>query len=304
MASTAPLTFDGRVVVVTGAGRGLGRSHALAFAERGARVVVNDPGAGLDGRGSSAGPADEVVAEIAARGGEAVADRSDISTPEGAQALVDGAVGAFGRLDVLVNNAGILRDASLPKLGDDDVRRVIEVHLLGSIWTCRAAWPHLRESGHGRIVNTTSVAGYLGNFGQANYGAAKGGLIALTKVLAVEGARHGIRANAVAPGARTRMTEALLGDLVDRMDPALVSSAVVWLAHEECEASGEVFAVAAGRVARVFVAQSRGHFSPTLTPEEVRDNWDRVMDVADPVMPATVADELALLREHLQSVRG
>lgn len=296
---------DGRVVIVTGAGNGIGRAHALAFAAEGARVVVNDIGVGLDGSPASGGSAAQaVVDEIKAAGGEAVANGSNVADWAQAEELVKTAIDTYGGLDVLVNNAGILRDASLPKLGDDDVRRVIEVHLLGSIWTCRAAWPHLRESGHGRIVNTTSVAGYLGNFGQANYGAAKGGLIALTKVLAVEGARHGIRANAVAPGARTRMTEALLGDLVDRMDPALVSSAVVWLAHEECEASGEVFAVAAGRVARVFVAQSRGHFSPTLTPEEVRDNWDRVMDVADPVMPATVADELALLREHLQSVRG
>jgi len=293
-----PLTLDGQVAVVTGAGRGLGRAHALALAERGALVVVNDPGAALDGAGGSAGPAGEVVAEIEAAGGTAVADTTDISSPAGGAAVIARALESFGRIDIVVNNAGILRDGAFHKLDEERLRAVIDVHLLGSIWVTHAAWPHLREQSYGRVINTTSVAGYLGNFGQANYGAAKAGLIGLTRVLAIEGARHDIRVNAIAPGARTRMTEELLGANADRLDPSLVSAVVVLLAHRDCPVTGEVFQAAGGRVARVFVAQSQGFFDGELSPESLREHWDAVMDCERPETPADVAAELALIARH------
>ena len=288
------LAFDGQVAIVTGAGRGLGRAHALELAGRGVRVVVNDL-APADGPA----PADEVVDEMRAAGGEAVADGSNIADPDGASGLVARAVDAFGRLDIVVNNAGILRDRSFAKLSLEDFDAVIAVHLRGSFLVIQAAWPHLLESDHPAVVNTTSVAGYLGNFGQANYGAAKAGLIGLTNVLAIEGARAGIRVNAIAPGARTRMTEDLLGDLADHLDPALVAAVVAFLVHPDCDATGQVFSTAGGRVSRLVVGQTQGLFDADLTAEAVRDGWSTVQDETDLATPATFAEELELLVRHL-----
>jgi NAD(P)-dependent dehydrogenase (short-subunit alcohol dehydrogenase family) len=294
------LDFTDRVAVVTGAGRGLGRSHALALAERGARVVVNDVGGSLDGLGSSSGPAQVVVDEIVAAGGSAVADGSDIATPEGAEALIQRALDEFGRVDIVINNAGILRDRSLKNMSVEDFDVVLAVHLRGSFLVSRAAWPHFQEAGYGRLVNTTSVAGLLGNFGQANYGAAKAGLVGLTKVQAIEGAKYGIKANALEPAARTRMTEDLLGDLVERLAPELATAAAVWLAHEDCPVSGDVINAGGGRVARVFWAQTQGYFAADMRPEDVRDHWAEICDKRDLAAPSTFPEELELLTRHLR----
>jgi len=290
------LRFNGEVAIVTGAGRGLGRAHAELLGARGASVVVNDVGGALDGgREGASDAARETVAAIVEAGGRAVADASDISTPRGAESLVAAAVDAFGRVDVLVNNAGILRDRAFANMSQDDVEAVVAVHLFGAMWTIRAAWPHFRSQGGGRVVNTTSVAGYLGNFGQANYGAAKMGIVGLTKVLAIEGARHGIKVNAVAPGARTRMNEHLLGSDGPRLGPERVSPAVVFLAHADCPVTGEVLVAGGGRVARLVIAQTPGYYAEQLSPEGVRDHWAEVSG-GDLLTPPSFADEYAILQ--------
>ncbi|WP_369383675.1 SDR family oxidoreductase [Streptomyces sp. cg36] len=244
----------GRVVVVTGAGRGLGRAHALAFAAEGARVVVNDLGVGLDGGPGGAGsPAEEVVAEIRAAGGEAVAHGGDIATARGAASLVEAALDAFGRLDALVNNAGFLRDRMLVNLGEEDWDAVLRVHLTGHFLPLRAAAAHWRaESRAGRrpvarVVNTTSGAGLLGSVGQGNYAAAKAGIVGLTLVASAELARYGVQVNAIAPAARTRMTERTFADLAAA--PEDVSPLVVWLGSPASEGvTGRVFEAEAGRI--------------------------------------------------------
>lgn len=274
------LAFDGRVAIVTGAGRGLGRAHALALARRGARVCVNDTGAELDGSGGSPDPAEAVVAEIRAAGGEAIADLNSVGTPEGGRAVVQAALDAFEQVDIVVNNAGILQDKTFAKLSPGMVEEVLAVHLAGAFWVTGAAWPHLRDRGYGRVVVTSSMGGYLGNFGQANYGAAKMGLIGLVKALAIEGERYGIRANAIAPAALTRMTESLgLPEAMRRMLPELVSPAVVFLAHESCPVSGEVLAVGGGRVGRVVIGETPGIVREALTAEDIREHWDQIADV-------------------------
>ncbi|SEM86334.1 SDR family oxidoreductase [Nonomuraea pusilla] len=272
------LRFDDRVAIVTGAGHGLGRSHALLLAERGAKVVVNDLGGALDGTGASAGPAAEVVELITKNGGQAVASTDDVATPEGARAIVRSAIDAFGRLDIVVNNAGILRDKSFGKMTVEDFDAVIAVHVRGSYLVSQAAYPYMKEAGYGRVVNTSSPAGLFGNFGQANYSTAKMGLVGLTKTIAVEGARNGIRANAIAPIAWTRMTEALLpAEFEQKFTPERVSALVAYLVHDSCEVSGEVFSVGGGRVARVFVAEGPGWKTDDLTPEALAMNWESVM---------------------------
>ena len=230
----ADLGFDGKVAIVTGAGGGLGRQHSLLLGSRGALVVVNDIGGAVDGTGGDAGPAQKVVDEIRAAGGEAVADTNSVATPEGGQAIVQTALDAFGRVDIVVNNAGILRDKSFHNMTPDLVDPVIDVHLRGAFYVTQPAWVHMREQQYGRVIVTASSAGIYGNFGQANYGAAKMGLVGLAHVLAQEGERYNIKANAIAPVAGTRMTREIFGDLADKLDPALVSPVVAWLAHEDC----------------------------------------------------------------------
>lgn len=272
------LRFDGKVAIITGAGHGLGRSHALLLAERGARVVVNDLGGALDGTGASAGPAAEVVELIRKNGGEAVANTDNVATPEGAKAIVQSAVDAFGKIDIVVNNAGILRDKSFGKMTVEEFDAVLAVHVRGSYLVSQAAYPYLKEQGYGRVVNTSSPAGLFGNFGQANYSTAKMGLVGLTKTLAIEGARNGIKANAIAPVAWTRMTEALLpAEFEAKFTAERVSALVAFLAHDTCEVSGEVFTVGGGKVARVFVAEGPGWKADDLSPETIADNWDSIM---------------------------
>ncbi|WP_067125775.1 SDR family oxidoreductase [Microtetraspora malaysiensis] len=286
------LRFDGKVAIVTGAGHGLGRSHALLLAERGAKVVVNDLGGALDGSGASTGPAAEVVELITKNGGEAVVNADSVATPEGAQAIVQAARDAFGRIDVVVNNAGILRDKSFGKMGVEDFDAVIAVHVRGAFLVSRAAFPHMKEQGYGRIVNTSSPAGLFGNFGQANYSTAKMGLVGLTKTLGIEGARANIKANAIAPIAWTRMTETLLpAEFEAKFTPERISPLVAYLAHESCETSGEVFSVGGGRVARIFVAEGPGWRDDAITPEAVRDNWEAVMAEEPYLRPTTLGQQ-------------
>jgi NAD(P)-dependent dehydrogenase (short-subunit alcohol dehydrogenase family) len=296
-----PMSFDGRVAVVTGAGGGLGRQHALELARRGASVVVNDLGGAIDGSGGSAGPAADVVAEIEAAGGTATADTNSVATSDGGAAIIQTAMDAFGRIDVVINNAGILRDKSFAKLDDELVDAVIAVHLKGAFNVTRPAWSHMREQGYGRIVSTASNAGLLGNFGQANYGAAKMGLVGLTNVLAIEGEKYNIRANVIAPVATTRMTEEVFQDRVkEMMDPAKVTPAVVYLAHEDCTISGEVLSAAGGRIARFFVGLTQGWVPDgELTVEGVRDHLDEIRDESDYLVLGSAFEEIIAASKKL-----
>ena len=272
------LAFDGKVAIITGAGGGLGRCHALDLARRGAAVVINDLGTTVDGSGTSGPAADAVVAEIVAAGGSAVANGDSVATPEGGAAIVQAALDAFGRVDIVINNAGILRDAAFKNMTPALVDPVIDVHLKGAFNVTKAAWSHLTEQGYGRIINTSSGSGIFGNFGQANYGAAKMGIVGLTQVLSIEGARKGITVNAIAPIARTRMTEELMGDLGASLDPELISPLVTYLAHESCTRSGHIYSVGGGKIARVFIGVTPGRTDRELTAESVAATIDEIDD--------------------------
>jgi NAD(P)-dependent dehydrogenase (short-subunit alcohol dehydrogenase family) len=297
----AQIQFEGKVAIVTGAGNGLGRQHALLLAARGAQVVVNDLGGSIDGSGVSEGPAQKVVAEIEELGGVAVADMNSVATPEGGRALVQTAIEEYGRVDIVVNNAGILRDKSFANMDPDMWDAVIGVHLRGAMCVTSPAWRYMQEQGYGRIVNTSSSSGLFGNFGQSNYGAAKMGLVGLTRVLALEGARHNIKVNAIAPVARTRMTEAMFGDLAEKLDPALVSPVVAYLASEECSVTAEVYSILGGRVARVFLGVTPGYFNPDLTVEDVRDHLAEVRAEDGYAVPVDGNDEIARVAPLLRA---
>jgi NAD(P)-dependent dehydrogenase (short-subunit alcohol dehydrogenase family) len=288
------LGYDGKVVIITGAGGGLGRQHALLMASRGALVVINDLGGAIDGSGSDKGAAEHVVDEIKAAGGEAVADTNSVATPEGGAAIVQTALDAYGKVDVLINNAGILRDKSFHNMTPDLLNPVLDVHLKGAFYVTQPAWVVMRDQGYGRIVSTSSAAGVFGNFGQTNYGAAKMGLVGFTRVLAVEGAKYNIKANAIAPLALTRMTENLMGGLGDKLAPGLVSPLVAYLAHEDCPVSGQLFSVGGGRVAHVFIAETQGYYNPELSMEDVRDQWAQITDQSGYAVPNNLPDETAM----------
>lgn len=288
------LTYDGKVAVITGAGGGLGRQHALLLAQRGALVVVNDLGGTIDGSGADASAAQKVVDEIRAAGGEAVANHDSVSTPEGGEGIIQTAIDAYGRVDIVINNAGILRDKTFHNMTPDLVDPVFDVHLKGAFNVTRPAWIRMREQGYGRIISTSSAAGIFGNFGQANYGAAKMGLVGFTRVLAAEGAKYNIKANAIAPLALTRMTENLMGAIGDKLDPALVTPIVAWLSHEDCDVSGEIYSVGGGRVARVFIGETQGFYKPDLTLEDIRDNWQQIRNTDGYQIPANLPEETAM----------
>lgn len=295
------MRFDGRVVIVTGAGGGLGRSHALELARRGGMVLVNDLGGSLDGKGSSSSAAQRVADEITVLGGQAVANHDSVATAEGGRAIVQAAVDAFGRVDVVVNNAGILRDKAFHKMDESMIDAVIDVHLKGALYVSQPAFRLMREQGYGRIISTSSASGLFGNFGQANYGAAKAGLAGLTRVLALEGAGHGIKVNAIAPIASTRMTADLLGELAAAVSPESVSPLVAYLAHSDCSVNGNVYSVAGGRVARIFVAETQGVVLPQNTAESVRDRMTDIdrADAPDVHQPASLDDETTIIAKAL-----
>ncbi len=288
------LGFDGKVAVITGAGGGLGRQHALLLASRGALIVVNDLGGAVDGGGSDASAAQKVVDEIRASGGEAVANHDSVSTPEGGESIIKTAIDAYGRVDIVINNAGILRDKTFHNMTSEFVDPVIDVHLKGAFNVTRPAWIHMREQGYGRVISTSSAAGIFGNFGQANYGAAKMGLVGFTRVLAAEGAKYNIKSNVIAPLALTRMTENLMGAIGDKLDPSLVTPIVAWLAHEDCDVSGEIYSVGGGRVARVFIGETQGFYKQGLTLEDVRDNWTQIRDTDGYQIPANLPEETGM----------
>jgi NAD(P)-dependent dehydrogenase (short-subunit alcohol dehydrogenase family) len=270
------LSFDGRVAIVTGAGNGIGRLHAMDLARRGAQVVVNDLGGAKDGTGSSSTAAEAVVEEIRAAGGEAVASTDSVATPEGGERIVRTAVDAFGKVDIVVNNAGILRDAAFKNTTADLLDPVLDVHLKGAFNVTRPAWLLMLDQGYGRIVNTSSGSGLFGNFGQSNYGAAKMGLVGLTRVLAIEGARKGIHTNAIAPIAKTRMTEDIMGEAGDAYLPELVTPIVTYLAHESCDRNGNFYSVGAGKVSRVFIGSTVGIEDAGLSAEGIAAAIDRI----------------------------
>jgi len=302
---TEMLRFDGRVVIVTGAGRGLGRAYARLLAARGAQVVVNDLGSGLDDDSHDAGPADAVVAEIAADGGQALADTSDISSSAGAEALVASAVERFGRLDIVINNAGIVRAGVFPEEVDEALlRRHLDVHLYGTFAVTRAAWPHLRVAGGGRVVVTASSA-VFGDPLLVPYSMAKSGLLGLTHSLALAGEADGIRVNAVAPSALTRLatqsaqpggaraSSAPIGNL----EPERVAALVAYLAHEDCPVSGEFYYAGGGQALRVVLAASPGYFTPELSPEDVVEHWGEINDISDLRVPPSMNAFIAETRE-------
>ena len=296
------LRYDGKVAIITGAGHGLGRQHALELAARGAKVVVNDLGGDLHGDGSSAGPAQEVVDEIVKNGGEAVANGGNVATEEGAASIVQTAVDTFGRVDILINNAGILRDKSFKNMTVAEWDAVIAVHLRGAYLVTKAAWPHLVESGAGRIVNTSSPAGLFGNFGQANYATAKMGLVGFTKTMAAEGAKKGVRANAIAPVAYTRMTADLFpAEFADKLGVELVTPLVAYLAHESVEDSGQVFTVGGGRIAKIFVGEGPGFTKKDgLSVEDIRDNWQEISAQDPMAVFAGIHEQTAATFQALQ----
>jgi NAD(P)-dependent dehydrogenase (short-subunit alcohol dehydrogenase family) len=302
------LRFDDRAVIVTGAGRGVGRGHALAFAARGAQVVVADLGGELDGSGSSAGPADEVVEEIKAVGGQAVACHASVADEQGAASIVQAALDAFGRIDVVVNNAGIADPDLFEDLSLERFRTMVDVHYLGTVNVTFAAWPHMLGAGYGRIVNTTSE-GALGTVPKCtSYGGAKGGVLAFTKALANDAMRHGLKVNAVAPRANTRLSAPWVlaktydlpedvfteSDTMAQFRPELVSPAAVFLAHESCALNGEVLVSGGGQVMRMVIMENEGITKDALTPEDIADNLDQLMDLsnAHEVAVETLLDEV------------
>ncbi|MET7335383.1 SDR family NAD(P)-dependent oxidoreductase [Nonomuraea sp. NPDC005650] len=286
--------FDGRVAIVTGAGRGIGRAHARLLAERGAKVVVNDLGGSMEGDGVDAAPAQAVVKEIVAAGGDAVADINDVSTQEGGQAIVDTALENFGRVDIVVNNAGIIKYAGLPEVDLDNLWRHLAVHLIGAFNTTRAVWPHFVDQGYGRVVLTTS-SGLLGLGNNLSYATAKAGLVGLARSAKLAGEAHGIKVNLIAPAAYTRMAGGdPLGSAAETspeqrfMSSEAVAPMVAFLAHESCPVNGEIYTAGAGRFARLFIASTEGylHHDGMPTIEDVSGNWDAINDETGYYVPS------------------
>ena len=279
------IRYDNRVAVVTGAGSGLGRSHALFLASRGAKIVVNDLGGAVDGSGASTSAGEKVVAEIKAAGGEAVANADSVATPEGAANIIQSAIDNYGQIDILINNAGNLRDKSFAKLQPEDFDAVVDVHLSGSAYCTLAAWPHMKDAGYGRIVMTTSSAGLFGNFGQGNYAAAKMGVFGLMNALKHEGRKFNININTLAPMALTRMTEDIMSDKIKPLvKPEFVTPIVAWFCAEENTISGDVVEAGAGYYAKVQIVEGAGVVlggGEIPTPEEIQTNYNKIADMSE-----------------------
>jgi NAD(P)-dependent dehydrogenase (short-subunit alcohol dehydrogenase family) len=282
MRKVSSIRFDNQVVLVTGAGGGLGRAYALEFARRGAKVVVNDLGGSRSGDGASTTPANSVVEQIQSLGGEAAANHDSV---EHGGRIIRFALERFGRIDVIINNAGILRDASFAKIADDDWDLVRKVHLDGAYCVSRAAWPHMMEQGFGRIIFVTSAAGLYGNFGQANYSAAKAALTGLCRTLALEGGRKNVLSNVIAPVAGSRMTETVIPkEMVEALDPELVVPLAVSLCAQDCAENGSTFEAGAGWYAKVRYQRSQGialDRHSGVTAEQLLENWDALCDFSD-----------------------
>jgi NAD(P)-dependent dehydrogenase (short-subunit alcohol dehydrogenase family) len=299
----AEIRFDDRVAVITGAGGGLGRTYALEIAKRGGMVVVNDLGGKADGSGGSSSMADQTVKEINEAGGKAVANYDSVATPEGGEAIIQTAIDNFGKVDVVINNAGILRDKTFAKLSKEELEIVLDVHLKGAFYVTQPAFRKMKEQNYGRILFTASGAGVFGNFGQTNYGAAKMGLVGLSNVLAQEGLKNNIRCNVIAPIARTRLTEQLLGPMAEKLDPACVTPLSVYLVSEQCELTHEIFDVGGGRYARIFIGMNQGWAKGPGQPasvEEIAANLDKIRDVSDYIIPSGIGDEMKMVAELMK----
>ncbi len=277
------LRFDGRVAVITGAGRGLGRAYALLLGSKGAKVVVNDNGGSMKGDGDDAGPAEEVAREIRAAGGEAIACTESVATPEGGAAIIQAAIDAYGRIDILIHNAGNVRYGSLKEISYEDFNAVLDVHLRGAFHVVRPAFPIMAAAGYGRIVLTSSVGGLYGNHRVVNYGVAKAGMIGLNNVIALEGEAEGVKSNIIVPGAVTRMADGLDTSIYPKMEPDMVAPAVGWLAHEDCSITGEMLVSMAGRVARAYVAETQGVYQDPWTIDAIGERIGEIRDPKDPL---------------------
>ena len=294
-------SFEGRTAIVTGAGGGLGRAYALELARRGARLVVNDLGGARDGSGKG-DAADRVVEEIRAAGGSAIASRASVTDSTEVEAMVAEAKAAFGTVHILINNAGILRDRSFANMTIDDFRAVVDVHLIGSAVCTKAVWETMREQAYGRILMTASSTGLYGNFGQANYGAAKMGLTGLARTLAIEGAKYDVRVNTIAPTAATRMTDDIFpAELISRFRPELVAPAALFLVSEDAP-TGQIVGAGAGVVQAAFVTLTRGVAlaEAEQTPEGVAANWERIVDRTGEIVPQSGAEQAMAIMERLQ----
>jgi NAD(P)-dependent dehydrogenase (short-subunit alcohol dehydrogenase family) len=299
------LRYDGRVAVITGAGGGLGRGYALLLASRGAKIVVNDLGGTFDGAGADQTAAQKVVDEIKAAGGEAVPNYNSVSEWEGAQGIIQTAVDAFGKVDILINNAGILRDKSIIKMEiDEDYRKVMAVHLDGSFFCTKAAFPIMRENNYGRIVSTASAAGAYGNFGQTNYGAAKLGIAGLMNCLKQEGAKYNILANTLIPVAGTRMTATVLPPAVlEKLKPEYVAPIVAWMVSEECDVSGNIFVAGGGYYSRTALVEGSGVFFDTespITPEMIVGKLSEIKDISSGQEFGSATEQTGKALSHLK----
>ncbi|QXW03627.1 MULTISPECIES: SDR family NAD(P)-dependent oxidoreductase [Rhodococcus] len=288
--------FDGRVAVITGAGRGIGREYALLLASKGAKVVVNDPGVGISGENTDSGVASAVVAEITAAGGDAVASTASVATAPGGQAIVNAAIEHYGRIDILIHNAGNNRYAPLTEMTYEDFDAVLDVHLRGAFHVLRPAFPLMCDAGYGRIVLTSSIGGLYGNNRIANYAASKAGIIGLSNVAAIEGADHGVLSNVVIPAAITRLADGIDTSSYPPMGPELTAPTAAWLAHESCSVTGEMLVTIGGRVARAFIAETPGVYQPSWSIEEVGRQIDAIRDIRDPwilpVVPSAHVDHI------------
>jgi NAD(P)-dependent dehydrogenase (short-subunit alcohol dehydrogenase family) len=290
------LRFDERVAVVTGGGRGLGRAYALLLAAKGAKVVVNDPGVSLKGDGVDTGPAEQLVKEIRAQGGEAVANTDSVATAEGGKTIIQAALDHYGRIDILIHNAGNVRRGSLKDISYEDFDAVLDVHLRGAFHVVRPAFPAMCKAGYGRVVLTSSIGGLYGNHNVVNYCVSKAGMIGLANVVALEGAGEGVKCNVIVPAAVTRMAEGLDTSAYPPMDPELVSPVVGYLAHESCSITGEMMIALAGRVARAFIGETPGVYQPSWTIAQVAEQIAAIRDTGAPLIFPTVSGHLDHLR--------